>query len=207
MRRSRWKRLDDCSSFRLWGAIPFKRSTKVDLGFGLASFDNHRTVKFHLGIHHQTIMMTNHWKIHHFAIMIIDTQGIHHRDSGQCSGQAGEGAQPSKVRKYLEQVKIYLFIVRFKSGPEYDTFAYLAPHASFLYKVKQELFGLFYSLSWLRWFFQIFGFSPGQSRPSSRQVTRQTRSKEPPLLSPCSTPASRRTWCQVLPRWSFSSSF
>ena len=52
-----------------------------------------------------------------------------------------------KVRKYLEQVKIYLFIVRFKSGPEYDTFAYIAPHASFLYKVNQELFGLFYSLS------------------------------------------------------------
>ena len=51
------------------------------------------------------------------------------------------------MRKYLEQVKIYLFIVRFKSGPEYDTFAYLAPHASFLYKVNQELFGLFYSLS------------------------------------------------------------
>ena len=158
----------------------------------------------HRKIHHCAIMIINNQRIRRWPIMIIDTQGIHHRDSGQCSGQAGEGAQPSKVRKYLEQVKIYLFTVRFKSGPEYDTFAYLAPHASFLYKVKQELFDLFYSLSCLRWFFQIFGFSPAQSRPSSQQVTRRTRSKEPPRLSPCSTLASRRTWCQVLPRWSFS---
>ena len=101
----------------------------------------------HWKIHHCAIMIINNQRIRHWPIMIIDTQGIHHRDSGQCSSQAGEGAQPSKVRKYLEQVKIYLFIVRFKSGPEYDTFAYIAPHASFLYKVNQELFGLFYSLS------------------------------------------------------------
>ena len=101
----------------------------------------------HWKIHHCAIMIINNQRIRHWPIMIIDTQGIHHRDSGQCSSQAGEGAQPSKVRKYLEQVKIYLFIVRFKSGPEYDTFAYLAPHASFLYKVNQELFGLSYSLS------------------------------------------------------------
>ena len=32
--------MDDCSSFRLWGAIPFKRSTKVDLGFGIVSLDS-----------------------------------------------------------------------------------------------------------------------------------------------------------------------
>jgi len=31
---------------------------------------------------------------------------------------------------------------RFKSGPEYDTFAYLAPHASFLYKVKDSVWTL-----------------------------------------------------------------
>ena len=93
------------------------------------------------------IMIINNQRIRHWPIMISDTQWIHHRDSGQCSSQAGEGAQPSKVRKYLEQVRIYLFIVRFKSGPEYDTFAYLAPHASFLYKVNQELFGWSYSLS------------------------------------------------------------
>ena len=101
----------------------------------------------HRKIYHCAIMIINNQRIRHWPIMKSDTQGIHHRDSGQCSSQAGEGAQPSKVRKCLEQVKIYLFIVRFKSGPEYDTFAYLAPHASFLYKVNRELFGLFYSLS------------------------------------------------------------
>ena len=33
-------------------------------------------------------------------------------------------------------------LARFSSGPEYDTFAYLAPHASFLYKVKDSVWTL-----------------------------------------------------------------